>query len=359
MEEEKSPRSQNSNSNSEEPHKNEEYLLGFTSQYKPNIYKEEEVEEDIKEPINEIKQLELTQKLSSNSTCISLSQEYNNFTEKKQNDLSIDHYDNKRKLSSPLFDYFKGSDKYLSRLHPKTIDIRHSHNYIRKENYFSSNKKLINNKNNIFQNNINDNNINKRKQNNNDINNSNRFPFNNNINNGHIINTNLQISNSANINNINNYNNNFFNNNYLFPNNSQFQNIYNINYINMNDYQNNPRINSNNFNNKRKMTYSIEDQFIVYYFNNILNNNIPNQTPQYNINLNPNLFSLNEEQNNPLGNSNKKNKKNNNDKGKKKPFDKRKGDWRCPKCKNLNFAFRKACNRCQIPKPDNIIEDED
>ena len=25
----------------------------------------------------------------------------------------------------------------------------------------------------------------------------------------------------------------------------------------------------------------------------------------------------------------------------------RKGDWICPYCHNLNFAFRKKCNRCK------------
>lgn len=34
----------------------------------------------------------------------------------------------------------------------------------------------------------------------------------------------------------------------------------------------------------------------------------------------------------------------------KKPLIERKGDWQCMKCKNLNFAFRLICNRCQSPK---------
>ena len=33
-----------------------------------------------------------------------------------------------------------------------------------------------------------------------------------------------------------------------------------------------------------------------------------------------------------------------------KPFVEREGDWICNNCKNLNFAFRKECNRCQLPK---------
>ena len=31
----------------------------------------------------------------------------------------------------------------------------------------------------------------------------------------------------------------------------------------------------------------------------------------------------------------------------------REGDWNCLKCKNLNFAFRVKCNRCQISKHEN------
>jgi hypothetical protein len=33
-----------------------------------------------------------------------------------------------------------------------------------------------------------------------------------------------------------------------------------------------------------------------------------------------------------------------------KPFVEREGDWICNNCKNLNFAFRKECNRCKFPK---------
>ena len=39
-------------------------------------------------------------------------------------------------------------------------------------------------------------------------------------------------------------------------------------------------------------------------------------------------------------------------KKKTKPFTEREGDWICKMCKNLNFAFRNACNRCKMPKKD-------
>ena len=47
--------------------------------------------------------------------------------------------------------------------------------------------------------------------------------------------------------------------------------------------------------------------------------------------------------------------KNVNKKGEKKKnsFVKREGDWICCKCKNLNFAFRKICNKCKLPKEES------
>ena len=47
-------------------------------------------------------------------------------------------------------------------------------------------------------------------------------------------------------------------------------------------------------------------------------------------------------------------KKNKGDKKKKKnTFVKRKGDWICYKCKNLNFAFRNFCNKCKLSKEES------
>ena len=37
-------------------------------------------------------------------------------------------------------------------------------------------------------------------------------------------------------------------------------------------------------------------------------------------------------------------------KEKKKKIEERDGDWNCYKCKNLNFAFRTRCNRCNTDK---------
>ena len=37
----------------------------------------------------------------------------------------------------------------------------------------------------------------------------------------------------------------------------------------------------------------------------------------------------------------------------KKKFVERKGDWRCSKCKNINFAFRNKCNKCKLDKEES------
>ena len=51
-----------------------------------------------------------------------------------------------------------------------------------------------------------------------------------------------------------------------------------------------------------------------------------------------------------LINKNRRDENNNPEEKKKKPLIERKGDWLCPKCRNLNFAFRLICNRCQLAK---------
>lgn len=35
----------------------------------------------------------------------------------------------------------------------------------------------------------------------------------------------------------------------------------------------------------------------------------------------------------------------------------KKGDWMCQNCKNLNFGFRKVCNRCQINREFPLFQD--
>ena len=325
----------------DESAKNEEDLLGFSSKYKTNLYNEEDFKE------NEIELWRARKRLSGDSTSFSISQEYSNISGcnlKKMNSSSkegefshrsigfedsskkyIDFQKNQRKMSSPIYCYYDGSDIYLSKNQKNTVDMNNSQNFIKKERYFNNSDKMVNKVSNI----------------------------------------NKNINNINNINQI--QNNNFSNNNFFFQNNNCPQLIYNINYININNFKNNP---VNNTISKRKLSYNIEEEIIGNCFNNILNinnNNMINQNQQIlNVNpsstkLNPMLFSYNEEheRNFPqfnIKNNNSNNKPNhNNSKNDKKPFDKRKGDWLCPECHNLNFAFRIICNRCQLPKPSNSI----
>ena len=374
----------------DESNKNEEDLLAYSSKYKTNIYKEEDDKE------NEIELKAVRKRLSGDST--SISQEYSNISGcnlKKANNLpkeegayhrslgfreSFKNYkefqEKQRKMSSPLCFYYEGSDIYLSKTQKTTIDLKKSPNFIKKEDFFNNSDIINNNKNmfirksrkNSYNLNIDNlsfqnqnfallNNENKQRQKNNEIKrlslNISQMPFN--------------INNINNFNNINRMqNNNIINNNFFFQNNNIQQQIFNINYINLNHLQNNQINLVNNNLSRRKLSYNIEDGIIGNYFNNILNlnNNNTNQNKnenffnitQHHPNLNPVLFSYNEEHKKftKFDNNKKSSTKSMpNNKNDKKPFDKRKGDWLCPDCHNLNFAFRVICNRCQLPKPTN------
>ena len=85
-------RNNNSSSDSDESIKNEYNLLGFTSKYKTELFKEEDYTDLRNNEINfELKQSD--KKLSLDSTTISVSQEYNNLSEnyqKKRSDSTKD-----------------------------------------------------------------------------------------------------------------------------------------------------------------------------------------------------------------------------------------------------------------------------
>ena len=101
---------------------------------------------------------------------------------------------------------------------------------------------------------------------------------------------------------------------------------------------------NNNF--IRKINFSEKENS-----NSNLVNNAVNVTKKFN------EMCLNREdlQNFVLKNSNvKKNKI----KKRKINFLERDGDWKCFKCKNINFAFRKTCNRCNFMKEESIKKSE-
>ena len=109
-------------------------------------------------------------------------------------------------------------------------------------------------------------------------------------------------------------------------NNSKNENKFNIEF-NMDNNMNYPIYNYMNFYN-----YEYNNDF---YYNN-KNNDIQKIINNINNNINKNYYSF------PY------HKKNNNKKGNKSK--RTKGEWTCEYCFNLNFSFRKSCNRCNALK---------
>ena len=219
-----------------------------------------------------------------------------------------------RKYSSPICDYFDGFDKILREKTKGSIDLTNSSNFIRKEDFISSNNYMK--KNHIFNNNMPNNLI--------------FSDINNNINANNIYNDNIikEI--------------NFDNNKIITNDNNNNEN----NLVIDNNYNNLKQIDTNDCNYMNIPYY----QYIDYY----------NLMPEAIINS---KFTLD----NDMGNMDYYNAKKNRNKNKKHKKDKnktkikaknnkdnslilREGDWLCQFCSNLNFSFRAFCNRCKAPK---------
>lgn len=358
MRQERQEQISNSALDSDESNKNDEDCLAFSSKYKTTMYKEEDSfkESDTKSPNGQ-------RKLSCDSTSISYSQEFSNLSDISKNinnilkdeilNRSIEFKESKnkyqerqRKMSSPLCCYFYGSDEFLSKTQKTNVDINNSQNFVKKEVLFNKSSKLVNNNN--SNNNLNSykkeaNNLNfklveqkiNKNEDNNIIKNGKKLSFNGTQmyfgpNNSFMPNQNLNYMNSP-----VNYNN------MLYFNNSYQQQLYNLNYMNLN----------NNLI-KRRLSFNAGEGIIGNYFNNILNYDNSCQHSQNN--FHPMLFSYNDESQSNDNNCNLNDNSNSKKAGDKKPFDRRKGDWVCSECHNLNFAFRIECNRCKLPKPKNI-----
>ena len=350
----------------DESNKNEEDLLSFSNKYKTAIYKDEDDYNEIENNKRKISVDSTSNSFSQDNSNLSVnSKKINNAVNNDISNMNADFNETKkiyeerqRKMSSPICFYFDGSDKILSKMFKNNIDIKNSNNFIQKEILFNKSSKIINhiNKNNKFFNEFNQNNLNFNLyyENNNYLSNVNKKEFINN-------NENLSFNNDNKIDlNLNflfipkqNINNNICDYNVL-----QNQ-LYDLNYINnINNFRNN--LLNNNIS-KRKLSYNNEERIINNYYNKILNqnNNYQNQETNYNTML----FSYNNNNNennlqdNSLRTISNKSIRNFKNKVDKKIFDKREGDWLCPKCHNLNFAFRIICNRCKIPKPKNINSD--
>ena len=97
-------------------------------------------------------------------------------------------------------------------------------------------------------------------------------------------------------------------------------------------------VDKNNKNFIEKKTYNNNDKNNNYFLIHKLKYNSLNE-----INENNNNHIINIKNKNQINNENTKNKKT-------KPFIGRSGDWICGNCRNLNFAFRMMCNRCNLSK---------
>ena len=191
-------------------------------------------------------------------------------------------------MSSPIFNYYNGYDKFLSSEKELSIDLTNSANFIEKNKFITS------------------------------------YELNE-------LNTNL-----ININ--------------INPNINDVEKNYNENNYNTNDIINYESINYNS-----NMMYNKENDFLNYYSYNY--NYMPESTNDIqniikNINNNyasyySNMYINDKRQKN----NNKKYEKKNKNKILNKSNTIRLGDWTCMYCYNLNFSFRKSCNRCNAPKP--------
>ena len=247
---------------------------------------------------------------------------------------------NKRKISSPICDYYDGYDKFLSEIHKGSINMNNSMNFIKKEDfipfgscYINNNITNINNINNDSNNYINQEVINNNNNNTNNNNNNNNNEQNDNSNN---IND-EKVNNNIDKNYIdkNNIDNNYINKNdeleqiVLDKNNMNNINIFNEEYEYINDYMNIP--------------YS---QLMDYCYNQIPDINLISKFTLLND------FNIKNKSKSFYKYNNKKFKKNktNHFNKKDKLMSMRRGDWQCSFCFNLNFSFRNYCNRCKAPK---------
>jgi len=240
--------------------------------------KEEEKEEEEKDDI-QIKENMNNNKSTSGTTVGTLSLDDTNMTNYllinyniiPKIELNEEKFNIKRKMSSPIFEYYNGYDKILSIENEGNIDLTNSVNFVEKKKFISSfsNKKL--NKLNI---NPKDIDVNDERKN------DNKFG---------IINSNIDDI---------NYNNS------MYP---IYNNITNGN----NDIQ--------------EMMNNINNNIDPYYYLN---------TFSYNYKKYKNRKSQKKHKNRKMDSGNNK----------------RIGDWICNYCFNLNFSFRKSCNRCNAPK---------
>ena len=263
--------------------------------------------------------------------------EKTDYTDLKSNNFPKTNFN----ISNLLLSYYDSSNKYLFRKYSNnfnSFDLEKSNNFIQKKSFDenqSSNSNISNedSSNYNYQNELIQNETNTVYY-------QNQNPINQNISNLSIINFN--INNQFNIiNSLQNLSNQRFNS---INNGINFIPLFINNSNNINTEMNGKKgwichfCNNFNYENRTKCNRCRKNKSPKINKSKIYNNN--------NKNVNVNVENNNE---------NKKNNSTssfivNNDKKSQKNFSERIGDWICFSCKNLNFAFRKLCNRCQLPK---------
>ena len=263
----------------------EEKLLKEKKLKEKEDKKKEKEEEKDKEEIQIKENVNITNSISTTAGTLSLDDFMPNYllinnNDNSENDLNEEDFIKKRKMSSPIFDYYNGYDKFFSQEKEGSIDLKNSVNFVEKNKFISSCEL------NLSKLNINPKESDVKDKN---VNNNNKFNENDNS----------DIK----------YNNNIYSNE-------------EINYMNYYyDYYPDPKFGGNN---------DIQNMI------NHINNNIVSS-----------YYSL------PFSYNNRKPKKKFEKINKsriKKGNNVRIGDWTCSFCYNLNFSFRKSCNRCNAPK---------
>ncbi|MCQ2816053.1 MAG: zinc finger Ran-binding domain-containing protein [archaeon] len=99
---------------------------------------------------------------------------------------------------------------------------------------------------------------------------------------------------------------------------------------------------------QKKKLQKLKEEDHKKEFQSISNSSMKEYNPQNinirNVNIKSPIINSEDSEDEPK----KKKKKN---KNKKNKFVRREGDWKCPKCSNINFEFRLVCNRCLAIKP--------